>query len=144
MRPEMFAEMIVPHYKRVRDWVHENTNWKTFLHSCGSIYEYIPEWINAGIAILNPVQISAANMDPERLRREFGDAIVFWGGGCDTQHVLPKSTPEEVREHVRRNIEILGTNSGFVFTQVRNIQGNVPPENVEAMFAAAYECGAAS
>ena len=141
VRPELFAEMIKPHYKRVCDWVHENTNWKTFLHSCGSIYEYIPHWIEAGIDILNPVQISAANMEPERLKREFGGKIVFWGGGCETQHVLPHGTPDEVREHVRHNVEVFGTGGGFVFTQVHNIQQNVPVENVEAMLQAAYEFG---
>ena len=141
VRPELFAEMVKPHYKRVCDWVHANTNWKTYLHSCGSIYEYIPHWIEAGIDILNPVQISAANMEPERLKREFGGKIVFWGGGCDTQHVLPHGTPEDVREHVRHNIEVFGTSGGFVFTQVHNIQQNVPVENVEAMLQAAYEYG---
>ncbi|MHC4403296.1 MAG: uroporphyrinogen decarboxylase family protein [Planctomycetota bacterium] len=139
LSPDLFIEMIKPHYKRVCDWVHQNTNWKTYLHSCGSIYEYIPEWIDAGIDILKPVQISAANMEPERLKSEFGDKIVFWGGGCDTQHVLPLGTPEQVREHVRHNMEVFSKDSGFVFTQVHNIQQNVPPENVEAMFQAAYE-----
>jgi uroporphyrinogen decarboxylase len=139
LSPDLFREMIIPHYKRLCDWVHQNTNWKTYLHSCGSIYEYIPDWIDAGIDILNPVQISAANMEPERLKSEFGDKIVFWGGGCDTQQVLPLGTPEEVREHVRHNIEVFSKGSGFVFTQVHNIQQNVPPENVEAMLQAAFE-----
>ena len=112
--PDLFAEMIVPHYRRLCDWVHSNTSWKTFLHSCGSIYHYIQLWIDAGIDILNPVQTSAANMEPERLKREFGDRMrVFKPGG------------------------------GFVFTQVHNIQSNVPPENVIAMFDAAHEFGAA-
>jgi uroporphyrinogen-III decarboxylase len=141
--PQLFEEMIIPHYKRLCDWVHENTGWKTYLHSCGSVYNYIQHWIDAGIDILNPVQISAVNMEPERLQREFGGKIVFWGGGCDTQKVLPLGTPKEIREHVRRNIDIFGRNGGFVFTQVHNIQQNVPVENVEAMFDAAYEFGAA-
>ncbi|MDP6051164.1 MAG: uroporphyrinogen decarboxylase family protein [Candidatus Latescibacteria bacterium] len=89
LSPELFDEMIKPHYKQPCDWVHENTGWKTYLHSCGSIYQYIPHWIDAGIDILNPVQISAMNMEPERLMKEFGGKIVFWGGGCDTQMVLP-------------------------------------------------------
>ncbi|MHB0874581.1 MAG: uroporphyrinogen decarboxylase family protein [Anaerolineae bacterium] len=138
LRPELFVEMIVPHYKRLCDWVHTHTNWKTFLHSCGAIYHYIPHWIEAGVDILNPVQISAANMEPERLKAEFGDHIVFWGGGCDTQRVLPLGTPDEVREHVRHNVAVLGRGGGFVFCQVHNIQQNVPVENVEAMLAAAY------
>jgi len=139
--PELFAEMIKPHYKRLCDWVHANTAWKTFLHSCGSIYDYIPHWIEAGIDILNPVQISAANMEPERLKQQFGDNLVFWGGGCDTQEMLPLGTPNEIREHVRRNIEALRASGGFVFTQVHNIQQDVPVENVEAMLRAAYEFG---
>ncbi len=142
LSPDLFSEMIKPHYKRVCDWVHAHTNWKTYLHSCGSIHDYIPQWIEAGIDILNPVQIAAANMEPERLVNDFGGKIVFWGGGCDTQKVLPLGTPEEVREHVRRNIEVFSTGSGgFVFTQVHNIQQDVPVENVEAMFDAAYEFG---
>ena len=140
--PDLFAEMVKPHYRRLCDWVHAHTDWKTYLHSCGSIYRYIPEWIDAGIDILNPVQISAANMEPERLMADFGGKIVFWGGGCDTQEVLPLGTPEEVREHVRHNLSVFGRGSGgFVFTQVHNIQQNVPVENVEAMFAAAREFG---
>ena len=142
LAPDLFREMIKPHYRRLCDWVHTHTNWKTYLHSCGSIYHYIPEWIDAGIDILNPVQISAANMEPERLMKEFGGKIVFWGGGCDTQKVLPLGTPEEVRDHVRRNIEVFASGSGgFVFTQVHNIQQDVPVENVEAMFEAAREFG---
>ena len=139
---ELFNEMIKPHYKRLCDWVHTHTNWKTYLHSCGSVHDYLPGWIEAGIDILNPVQISAENMEPERLMREFGGRVVFWGGGCDTQTVLPLGSPEEIREHVRRNIEVFASGSGgFVFTQVHNIQQDVPVENVEAMLAAAYEFG---
>jgi uroporphyrinogen decarboxylase len=142
LSPDLFREMIKPHYKRLCEWVHTHTNWKTYLHSCGSIYRYIPEWIDAGIDILNPVQIAAVNMEPERLMGEFGGKIVFWGGGCDTQKVLPLGTPEEVRQHVRRNIEVFASRpGGFVFTQVHNIQQDVPVENVEAMFQAAYEFG---
>lgn len=140
--PDLFSEMIQPHYRRLCDWVHTNTNWKTYLHSCGSIYHYIPAWIEAGIDILNPVQISAANMEPRKLMEKFGGKVVFWGGGCDTQKVLPLGTPDEVREHVRQNIEIFAKGEGgYVFTQVHNIQQNVPVENVEAMFNAAYEFG---
>lgn len=139
LSPDLFREMIRPHYARLCDWVHRHTGWKTFLHSCGSIERYIPEWIDAGIDILNPVQISAANMEPERLMAEFGGRIVFWGGGCDTQRVLPFGTPDEVREHVCHNIEVFGSGSGgFVFTQVHNIQQDVPVENVEAMFREVY------
>ena len=139
---DLFMEMITPHYKKLCDWVHANTDWKTFLHSCGSIYNYIPGWIDAGIDIINPVQISAANMEPEALVREFGGKVVFWGGGCDTQRVLPLETPDEVKEHVKYNISIFGSgNGGHIFNQVHNIQQNVPVENVEAMFKSAYENG---
>jgi len=140
--PDLFEEMIAPHYRRLCGWVHTHTRWRTFLHSCGSIREYIEPWIRAGVDILNPVQISAARMAPHELMRDFGGRIVFWGGGCDTQSVLPLGTPEEVREHVRQNLRIFGSGpGGYVFSQVHNIQPNVPVENVEAMLDAAYEFG---
>ena len=143
LRPDVFEEIIKPHYRRFCDWVHSNTHWKTFLHSCGSVHEYIPQWIDAGIDILNPVQISAAKMEPRRLMDDFGGEIVFWGGGCDTQRVLPCAAPDEVKEHVRENIATFGSGSGgYVFCQVHNVQPDVPVENVEAMLAAAYEFGA--
>ena len=138
----MFEEMIKPHYQRLCTWIHENTNWKTFLHSCGSIYNYIPHWIEAGVDIINPVQISAANMEPEKLVKNFGGRVVFWGGGCDTQRVLPFGTPSKIKEHVRQNIKVFGSGSGgYVFSQVHNIQQNVPLENIEVMLAAAHEYG---
>jgi len=141
MSADLFKEMIIPHYKRLCDWVHANTSWKTYLHSCGSIHDFIPLWIEAGVDILNPVQISAAKMEPERLKEEFGRKVVLWGGGRDTQKVLPLGTPEEVREHVRCNVEVFAPGGGYVFTQVHNIQQNVPAGNVEAMLEAAYEFG---
>ena len=140
LSPDVFREMILPHYKRFNDWVHKNTTWRTFLHSCGSVYDYIEGWIESGIDIINPVQISAANMEPRRLMDSFGGRIVFWGGGCETQRMLPLGTPDDIRRHVRENLEILApAKGGFVFTQVHNVQPNVPAENVEAMLAAAYE-----
>ena len=142
IRPDLWAEMIRPHYARLCAWVHAHTRWKTFLHSCGSVYHLIPHFIEAGVDILNPVQTSAANMDPARLKREFGDRLCFWGGGCDTQRVLPTGSPEQVRAHVRERMDAFAPGGGFVFTQVHNIQGNVAPENVVAMFDAAYEFGA--
>jgi uroporphyrinogen decarboxylase len=142
LSPDLFTEMILPHYRRLCDWMHQHTSWKTFLHSCGSIRRYLPGWIDAGIDIINPVQISAEGMDPASLMKEFGGKIVFWGGGCDTQRVLPLGTPEEVRAHVAENIRIFGARpGGFVFNQVHNIQQNVPVDNVKSMFAAAYEYG---
>ena len=135
--PALFEEMILPHYKRFNAWVHENTNWKTFLHSCGCVDEYIEGWVESGIDILNPVQISAANMEPDRLMQQFGGRVVFWGGGCDTQRVLPLGSPDEVRRHVRENLETFrAADGGFVFSQVHNIQADVPPENVLAMLEA--------
>jgi hypothetical protein len=141
IRPDLWAEMLKPHYKKLCDWVHAHTSWKVYLHSCGSVYRLIPHFIEAGIDILNPVQTSAAEMDPERLKKEFGDRLVFWGGGCDTQRVLGSAAPEEVREHVRQRMQIFSPGGGFVFNQVHNIQANVPPENILAMFDAAYEFG---
>ena len=141
IRPELWAEMIKPHYAKLCAWIHHNTNWKTFLHCCGSIYHLIPHMIEAGIDILNPIQTSAANMQPERLKAEFGGKIVFWGGGCDTQQILPTATPEEVREHVRERLAIFKPGGGYVFNQVHNIQTNVPAENVIAMLDAAYAYG---
>jgi uroporphyrinogen-III decarboxylase len=139
--PDLWAEMIKPHYARLCDWIHRHTKMKTFFHCCGSIYHLIPHLIEAGIDILNPVQTSAANMEPKRLKEEFGRRIVFWGGGCDTQSVLPRATPEQVRQHVRERLEILSPGGGFVFNQVHNVQASVPPENVSAMLDAAYEYG---
>ncbi|MFA6561291.1 MAG: uroporphyrinogen decarboxylase family protein [Verrucomicrobiia bacterium] len=142
IRPELWAEMLKPHYKKLCDWIHANTQWKVFLHSCGSIYNLIPHFVEAGIDILNPVQTSAANMDPARLKQEFGDKLVFWGGGCDTQSVLGKATPQEIREHVKERMQIFSPRGGYVFNQIHNIQSNVPPENIIAMFDAAHEFGA--
>jgi len=141
IRPELWAEMLKPHYKKLCNWIHANTPWKVFLHSCGSIYNLIPHFIEAGIDILNPVQTSAANMDPARLKREFGDKLVFWGGGCDTQSVLGKATPGEIRQHVKERMQIFSPGGGYVFNQIHNIQANVPAENIIAMFDAAHEFG---
>jgi uroporphyrinogen decarboxylase len=115
---------------------------KTFFHCCGSIPRLIPHLIEAGVDILNPVQTSAAGMDPAALKSRFGGRIVFWGGGCDTQSVLPSAGPEEIRGHVQERLAIFKPGGGYVFTQVHNVQANVPPENVAAMLQAAYEFGA--
>lgn len=141
--PELFEEMFLPHYRRFNGWVHDNTNYKTFVHSCGAVGPYIRGWIDSGMDILNPVQISATGMEPEQLMDAFGGQVVFWGGGCDTQGVLGSASAEDVRKHVRENIEVFNRGpGGYVFTQVHNIQANVPVENVQAMLAAAYEYGA--
>lgn len=142
VRPGLWADMLKPHYQKLCDWIHAHTSWKVFLHCCGSIYHLIPHFIEAGVDILNPVQTSAANMDPARLKQEFGDRLVFWGGGCDTQRVLGHATPEEIRAHVKERLKILSPGGGYVFNQVHNIQANVPPQNILAMFDAAYDFGA--
>lgn len=139
--PDLYREIYQPFHKRMNDWVHAHTNWKAFLHCCGSIYHLIPSFIEAGVDILNPVQCSAANMEPERLKREFGDRLVFWGGGVDTQHTLPFGTPEEVRAEVAERIRIFAPGGGYVFNAIHNIQAKTPVENLLAMFEAARESG---
>lgn len=145
MSPAMYRRMIKPYQRQVYEAVRACSRDRgrpcpyIFLHSCGSIYRLIPDLIEIGVDILNPVQISAAEMDPARLKREFGRDIVFWGGGADTQHVLPYARPEEVRQHVRELVEIFAPGGGYVFCAVHNIQANVPPQNVVAMFEAALE-----
>jgi len=141
IHPDLWAEMIKPHYARLCAWVHAHTGMKTFLHCCGSIPRLIPHLIEAGVDILNPVQTSAAGMDPRTLKETYGRRIVFWGGGCDTQTVLPRASPDEVRAHVKERIGIFGPGGGYVFTQVHNIQAGVPVENVLAMLEAAYASG---
>ena len=141
LNPDLWAEMIKPHYAKLCSWIHQHTKMKTFLHSCGSIYHLIPHFIEAGVDILNPVQTSAANMDAARLKTEFGDRLVFWGGLCDTQQVLAKATPVEIRAHVAERIHTFAPGGGYVFNQIHNIQADVPPENILAMFDTAYELG---
>jgi hypothetical protein len=141
IQPRLWAEMIKPHYKQLCDWIHTHTAWKTFLHSCGSVRHLLPHFIEAGVDILNPVQTSAANMDPAQLKGAFGERLVFWGGGCDTQRLLDHGTPEEIRAQVRQRLEVFSPGGGYVFNQVHNIQANVPPENIVAMLDTAYEHG---
>ena len=132
-------ELYSPYYRKVNQWIHQNTNWKTFKHSCGSVERFIPSFIEAGFDILNPVQCSAAGMDPEHLKRAFGDHLTFWGGGVDTQHVLPFGTPEQVRQQVMERCRIFSRNGGFVFNTIHNIQARTPVENIIAMFKAVHE-----
>jgi hypothetical protein len=134
--PENYRELFKPYQKALNDKIHELTNWKIFIHSCGAIHELIPDFIEAGFDILNPIQISAKGMDPQWLKKEFGNDIVFWGGGIDTQKTLPFGSPDEVYREVRKNIDIFSPGGGFVFNTVHNIQSNVPPENILAMFRA--------
>jgi uroporphyrinogen decarboxylase len=114
---------------------------KTFLHSCGSLHELMPDLIEAGYDVINPVQTTCRDMEPERLKRDFGKDICFWGGGCDTRTVLNRATPAEVKEHVKRRLEILSPGGGFVFNTVHNILPEVPPQNIVAMVEAVAEFG---
>jgi hypothetical protein len=134
-----FRELYLPHYKTVHDWIHRNTGWRTFKHSCGSVERFIPSFIDAGIDILNQVQCSAVGMDPERLKSRYGESIVFWGGGVNTQKTLPFGTPAQVREEVLRRCEIFSRSGGFVFTSIHNVQAQTPVENVIAMIDAVHE-----
>lgn len=131
--PQTFHSLWLPHYKRMNDWIHEHTTWKVFKHSCGAIIPILPGLIEAGFDIINPVQINAKDMDPALLKREFGSEVTFWGGGIDTQCILPNATPEEVRRHVLNECDTLGVNGGFVFNAVHNIQANAPLRNVVAL-----------
>lgn len=134
---ETFRQLYKPYLKAVCDHIHKLTNWKVFIHSCGAIYRLIPEFIDAGVDVLNPVQCSAAGMDPKRLKREFGKDIVFWGGGVDTQRTLPFGSPDEVYRQVRERIDIFFEDgTGYVFNATHNILSNVPVENILAMFRA--------
>jgi uroporphyrinogen decarboxylase len=141
MSRETYRALFYPRHKRIYRYAREQSGAHIFLHCCGGVYQLIPDLIDAGVEILNPVQTSARYMEPERLKREFGRDVTFWGGGCDTQMVLPGATPEQVREHVRRRLEVLMPGGGFVFSQVHNVMADVPPENVVAMLDAAFEFG---
>ncbi len=134
-----FRNLYLPYYKKINDWVHQNTDWKTFKHSCGSVRTLLPAMIESGFDIINPVQCSAANMDPVELKQEFGKQLVFWGGGIDTQKTLPFGKPEEVRREVLSRCEIFGRDGGFVFNTVHNVQANTPLENIVAMIEALRE-----
>jgi len=141
MSPSIYRELYKPFHARLNKWVHEHTSWKTIFHCCGSIYNLIPDFIEAGVDVLNPVQCSAANMEPDRLKSEFGDDLVFWGGGVDTQRTLPFGTPEEVKREVADRIRIFAPGGGYVFNPIHNVQAKTPVENLLAMFAATREHG---
>ena len=140
--PKTYRDLFLPFHKQINDWVHQHTTWKTFIHSCGSVFDLIEDFIAAGFDIMNPVQCSAARMDPEELKRKFGERITFWGGGIDTQRTLPFGSPGDVRKEVRQRLELFGPGGGFVFNAVHNIQAQVPVANVLAMYETALNCGA--
>ncbi len=137
--PDMYRELYKPFHKRINDWVHKNTNWKTFFHTCGSISAFLNDFAEAGVDIINPVQCSAAEMSPSYLKGKYGDKFVFWGGGVDTQKTLPFGTPQEVKREVQKRIEIFGKGGGFVFSAIHNIQRGTPIENLVALFEAVKE-----
>jgi uroporphyrinogen decarboxylase len=139
--PEFYRRIVKPRQKALVQHIKSKTKAKVWYHTCGSCVEYIPDLIDNGADILNPVQISAKNMDPQGLKQRFGTKIVFWGGGIDTQRILPFASPREVRNEVRGNLEIFKAGGGYVFNNVHNIQSGVPPQNVVALFDAAYQYG---
>lgn len=134
-----FRELWLPYYKQMCDWIHGHTAWKVFKHSCGSVARFYESFIDAGFDIVNPVQCSATGMDPELLKSKFGDRLVFWGAGVDTQKTLPFGTTEEVREQVLRRCEVFAPGGGFVFNAIHNIQAGTPVQNIVAMFEALRE-----
>lgn len=130
---DTYRNLYKPFHKKVNDWIHRNTKWKTFIHTCGSVEPLISDFIDAGFDILNPVQLSAEGMDPVTLKEKYGKDIVFWGGGVDTQKTLPFGTSKEVKREVEERIKIFGKSGGFVFNTIHNIQAKTPIENIASM-----------
>jgi len=139
MQPAIYRRLFKPRHAQLCDYVHKNSTMKTYLHSCGSIYAILPDLIEAGYDVINPVQTACRDMQPEKLKREFGKNITFWGGGCETRDVLNRATPDQVRAHVLDRLRIFAPGGGFVFNTVHNILPEVPPENVLAAFDAVAE-----
>jgi uroporphyrinogen decarboxylase len=139
--PDIYRKIVKPRHKELVQYIRSRTQAKIWYHTCGACRAYIPELMDNGIDILNPVQISASHMDPIDLKKTFGKDLTFWGGGIDAQHVLPFATPETVRDHVRKNVTAFKPGGGYVFNNVHNIQAGVPPQNIIAMYEAAYEFG---
>lgn len=136
---ETFRSLYKPYYKRINDWIHQHTTWKTFKHSCGAVVPFIEDFIDAGFDILNPVQCSATGMDPGKLKETYGDRLTFWGGGVDTQRVLPFGSADEVRAQVRERCRTFTPGGGFVFNTIHNVQARTPVENVVAMLDVVHE-----
>lgn len=137
--PEILKKIFIPFYKKMWNYVHDNSSCKVFFHSCGAIYDSIELLIDAGVDILNPIQTSAKGMDAIKLKKEFGKDLVFWGGGVDTRKILPFGTKNEIKEDVKKRIEIFNKGGGFVFNPIHNIQADVPPENIISCFEAVNE-----
>jgi len=136
---KMFRERLLPAYHRGLNWIHANTSWKVLLHSDGAIVPLLPSIIEMGVDILNPVQTSASGMEATRLKREFGEKLVFWGGSCNAQGTFATGTPDEVTAETNRNLRTFVPGSGFVFAPIHNVQSNIPPDNVIALFDAALQ-----
>jgi hypothetical protein len=134
-----YRDIYFPYQKKLNDWIHANTGWKTFIHTCGSVEPLLNSILEAGYDVVNPVQCSAANMDPQMLKDKYGERAVFWGGGVDTQKTLPFGTPEEVKAEVKERIRIFRKGGGFVFCTIHNMQANIPIENIAAIFEAIKE-----
>jgi uroporphyrinogen decarboxylase len=141
-QPEFYRSVVKPRQKELVQHIKSLTNAKIWYHSCGAVVEYIPDLMDNGIDILNPVQITAQGMDPKFLKESFGKELVFWGGGINSQHILPFVSPEEVKSNVKANMEAFKPGGGYVFNNVHNIQADIPPENILAMYEAAFEYGA--
>jgi uroporphyrinogen decarboxylase len=141
--PTMYREFFKPRQRAIWQAAKKLSPAKVMLHSCGSIFDLLPDMLEAGLDVLTPVQITAKGMAPEHLKAAFGKRLVFWGGGCDTQHVLRAGTPAEIRAHVHHNLDIFAPGGGYVFQQVHNIEADVPPQNIVAMFDAVSEWNAA-
>jgi uroporphyrinogen-III decarboxylase len=141
LAPKAYRELFLPFHKQTNDWMHKHTTWKIFLHSCGSVFDLIEDFIAAGFDILNPVQTSATHMDPGELKRKFGERVTFWGGGVDTQSTLPFGSADDVRREVQERLKLFGPGGGFIFNAIHNIQAQVPVANVLAMYETALNCG---
>jgi len=139
--PDLYRAIVKPRHRKLVQYIRSRTKAKIWYHTCGGCRPLVPELLDNGIHILNPVQTSARDMDPADLKRQFGRDLVFWGGGCDAQHVLPRGTPAEVAENVRRHVKAFMPGGGYIFNNVHNIQGEVPPENIVSLFDTAYEAG---
>jgi len=137
--PKTYRDLYKPFHKAVNDWIHQNTRWKSFIHSCGSVWRLLDDIVDAGFDVLNPVQTSAAEMDPRALKEKYGDRLTFWGGGIDTQRTLPFGTPEQVRAEVHERMRIFGPGGGFVFNTIHNVQARVPQANLLALYDAVRE-----
>jgi uroporphyrinogen-III decarboxylase len=139
----MYRTLYKPYHRLLNDWVHAHTTWKTHFHCCGSIVRLLDDLVDAGVDVLNPVQVSAAGMDAETLKARYGEKLVFWGGGVDTQKTLPFGAPEEVRAQVRERIRIFSRGGGYVFNTIHNILAKTPVANILAMLEGVEESGRA-